>query len=33
MFFNPLLSLAPGALVTITLMSFYLIGQTFQQRD
>jgi peptide/nickel transport system permease protein len=33
LFFNPLLSLAPGAAVTFTLMSFYLIGQTFQQRE
>lgn len=26
--FNPLLSLAPGAAVTLTVLSFYLVGQT-----
>jgi peptide/nickel transport system permease protein len=30
MFLNPLLSLAPGAAVTLTVMSFYMIGQTFE---
>lgn len=30
MFLNPLLSLAPGAAVTLTVMSFYMVGQTFE---
>ena len=30
MFQNPLLSLAPGAAVSLTVMGFYLIGQTFE---
>lgn len=30
MFLNPFLSLAPGAAVTLTVMGFYLIGQTFE---
>jgi peptide/nickel transport system permease protein len=30
MFLNPLLSLAPGAAVTLTVMSFYMIGHTFE---
>ena len=30
MFLNPMLSLAPGAAVTLTVISFYMIGQTFE---
>jgi peptide/nickel transport system permease protein len=30
LFLNPLLSLAPGAAVSLTVMGFYLIGQTFE---